>query len=157
VLSLRAEDMQPMPAGFAKVTIPLYYEGHAYRAGSRLRLTISAPNGDQPVWAFAETDPPGIAQVAIAHAPSMPSRVLLPVVPDVTVPAGLPKCPGLRGEPCRDYQGGGPAPGGDAPAPTPAPDDPLAPVTGVLQGVGQALGQVVQTLPVRIPGLPTAR
>jgi hypothetical protein len=94
----------------------------------------------------------------VAHAPDMPSRLLLPVVPDVTVPAGLPNCPGLRGEPCRDYQGGDAAPGDDAPAPTPAPDDPLAPVTGVLQGVGQALGQVVQTLPVPIPGLPpTAR
>jgi predicted acyl esterase len=157
VLSLRESDVAPLPPGFTKLTIPLYYQGHAYRAGSRLRLTISAPNGDQPIWAFGETDPPGTAHVMVAHAPDMPSRLLLPVVPDVTVPAGLPNCPGLRGEPCRDYQGGGAAPDGEPPAPAPAPDDPLAPVTGVLQGVGQALGQVVQTLPVPIPGLPTAR
>jgi hypothetical protein len=25
-------------------------------------------------------------------------------VPGVTVPTGLPPCPGLRGEPCRDYR-----------------------------------------------------
>jgi hypothetical protein len=91
VLSLRAADVAPMPVNrYTKVTIPLYYQGHPYRAGSRLRLTISAPNGDQPIWAFAETDPSGTAQVTVGHSKSMPSRLLLPVAPDVTVPAGLP-------------------------------------------------------------------
>jgi hypothetical protein len=103
VLSLREADVAPMPAGqFAAVTIPLYYQGHAYRAGSRLRVTISAPNGDQPIWAFGETDPPGKAKVTIVSSPRMPSQLLLPVVPGLSVPAGLPPCPGLRGEPCRD-------------------------------------------------------
>jgi hypothetical protein len=92
---------------FAPVTIPLYCQGHVYRAGSRLRLTISAPNGDQPVWAFGETDPPGTATVAIARAADTPSRLLLPVVPGVTAPAGLASCPGLRGEPCRTYDPAG--------------------------------------------------
>jgi len=106
VLSLRAEDMAPMPADrFVPVTIPLYYQGHAYRAGSRLRVTISAPNGDQPIWSFGETDPPGTATVTIAHSRKKPSHLLLPVVPGVSVPAGLPPCPGLRGEPCRDAPG----------------------------------------------------
>jgi hypothetical protein len=41
--------------------------------------------------------------VAIAHSPTMPSRLVLPVVPGVDVPAALPPCPGLRGEPCRAY------------------------------------------------------
>ena len=94
-----------MPANrFVKVTIPLYYEGHAYRAGSRIRVTIAAPNGDQPIWSFGETEPSGTATVAIAHSKQMPSSLLLPVVPGVSVPTGLPPCPGLRGEPCRDYQ-----------------------------------------------------
>jgi uncharacterized protein len=105
VLSLRASDVSPLPSNkFVPVTIPLYYEGHAYRAGSRMRVTIAAPNGDQPVWSFGETDPSGTATVAIARSTKMPSSLLLPVVPDVTVPTGLPPCPGLRGEPCRDYQ-----------------------------------------------------
>jgi uncharacterized protein len=105
VLSLRAADVSPMPANrFAQVTIPLYYEGHMYRAGSRLRVRISAPNGDQPIWSFGETDPPGQAEVAIAYGKKTPSRLLLPVVPGVTASTGLPPCPGLRGEPCRDYQ-----------------------------------------------------
>ena len=53
-----AADASPMPAGqFVKVVVPLYYEGHAYRAGSRIRVTISAPNGTQPVWSFGQTEP----------------------------------------------------------------------------------------------------
>jgi hypothetical protein len=33
----------------------------------------------------------------------MPSRLVLPLVGGVNVPTGLPPCPGLRGQPCRDY------------------------------------------------------
>jgi uncharacterized protein len=90
--------------GFAEVTIPLYYEGHMYRAGSRIRIRITAPNGDQPIWSFGETDPPGQAQVAIGYGKNRPSRLILPVVPGASAPTGLPPRPGLRGEPCRDYQ-----------------------------------------------------
>jgi predicted acyl esterase len=105
VPTFTAADASPMPAGqFVKVVVPLYYEGHAYRAGSRVRVTISAPNGTQPVWSFAQTQPGGIASVAIALSPTMPSSVMLPVVPGVTVSTGLPPCPSLRNEPCRPYQ-----------------------------------------------------
>jgi predicted acyl esterase len=91
---------------FAEVNMPLYYQGHVYRAGSRIRVTISAPNGDQPIWSFSETKPKkGTPKVRIGFGKKRPSRLLLPVVPGVSVPTGLPPCPGLRGEPCRDYQG----------------------------------------------------
>ncbi|HTU95194.1 MAG TPA: CocE/NonD family hydrolase [Solirubrobacteraceae bacterium] len=105
VLSLRKADVAPLPKGrYTEVTVPLYYEGHAYRKGSRIRVTIAAPGGDQPVWAFAELNPDGTAQVSIAHSATFPSRLVLPVVPGLAVPTGLPPCPGLRGEPCRTYQ-----------------------------------------------------
>jgi uncharacterized protein len=105
VLSLRKSAVSPLPRDrFVKVTIPLYYEGHAYRAGSRIRVMISAPNGDQPIWSFSETRPKGHARVSIAYSKHMRSRLTLPVVPGVNVPTGLPPCPGLRGEPCRDYK-----------------------------------------------------
>jgi len=95
VLSLRRRDVRPLPGDrFVKATIPLYYEGHAYRAGSRIRVTISAPNGDQPIWSFSETRPAGHATVAIGRSRSMPSSLLLPVIPGVGVPTGLPPCPG---------------------------------------------------------------
>ena len=94
-----------MPAGkFVKVAIPLYYEGHVYRAGSSIRVTISAPNGTQPVWSFGQTVPNGTATVSIAFSKSMPSSLILPVVPGVEVPTSLPACPSLRNEPCRPYQ-----------------------------------------------------
>ena len=100
-----AKDVRPLPAGrYTEVTIPLYYEGHAYRRGSRIRLTISAPGGDQPIWAFAQTRPSHPAKVWIGHSRAMPSRLILPIVPGVGVPTGLPPCPGLRGEPCRPYR-----------------------------------------------------
>ena len=105
VLSLRRADAAPLPAGrYSELTIPLYYEGHAYRAGSRIRVTIAAPGGDQPVWAFSELNPHGPASVLIAHSGKLPSRLILPVARSVSVPTGLPPCPGLRGEPCRAYQ-----------------------------------------------------
>ena len=105
VLSLRQADVSPLPADrFVAVTIPLYYEGHVYRAGSRIRVTIAAPNGAQPIWSFGETSPTGPATVAIAYSKQMPSNLLLPVVAGVGAPTGLPPCPGLRGEPCRAYQ-----------------------------------------------------
>ena len=104
VLSLRRADVSPLPRDrFVQVTIPLYYEGHAYRAGSRIRVTISAPNGAQPIWSFDHTQPKGTAKVRIAYSKRMPSKLVLPVVPGVNVPTGLPR-PGLRGEPCRGYQ-----------------------------------------------------
>jgi predicted acyl esterase len=105
VLSLRKSDAAPLPADrFVKVTIPLYYEGHAYRAGSQIRVIITAPNGDQPVWSFGKTRPKGKAKVAIAYSKRRPSGLTLPVVPDVEVPTELPPCPGLRAQPCRDYE-----------------------------------------------------
>lgn len=46
-------DVMPVPAHhYTELSIPLYYEGHAYRAGSRIAVTISAPNGTQPVWSL---------------------------------------------------------------------------------------------------------
>jgi predicted acyl esterase len=102
----RLRDMKNMPRKrFVKLTIPLYYEAHAYRSGSRIRVRIGAPNGDQPIWAFSETKPKGAAKVRVGYGRKRPSRLLLPVAPGVDVPTGLPPCPGLRGEPCRDYAG----------------------------------------------------
>ena len=86
--------IETLTQGF-ELTIPLYYQGHTYRAGSRIRVMITAPNGDQPIWAFAETstDPKGKPWVAIAHDKKHPSRLVLPVTPGVDAPTPLPECP----------------------------------------------------------------
>jgi predicted acyl esterase len=100
-----AKDVEPMPKNkFVEVVIPLYYEGHEYRAGSRIRVTISAPNGTQPIWSFSETKPAhGTSKVWVEFSKSMPSSLILPVVPGVSVTTSLPPCPSLRNEPCRSY------------------------------------------------------
>ena len=62
VPSGRASDVMPMPRNrFVKLTIPLYYEGHAYRKGSRIRISVEAPGGttkalriDDPLFAKDE-------------------------------------------------------------------------------------------------------
>ena len=106
VLSLRREDLAKLPRGrFSKLIIPLYYQGHMYRAGSRIRVTVSAPVGDQPIWAFAEAVPQRNARVTIALSHKRPSRLILPFIPGVSAPTPLPPCPGLRGEPCRTFSG----------------------------------------------------
>jgi predicted acyl esterase len=105
VPSLRRADAAPLPAGrFSEVSVPLYYQGHVYRAGSRIRITVTAPGGDQPVWGFGDTVPAGgTATVTLAYAKGTPSRLVLPVVPGIAAPTPLPPCPALRGEPCRAY------------------------------------------------------
>jgi len=109
-------DVAPLAAGrWTEVRVPLYYEGHAYRAGSRIRITIEAPGGDQPQWAFAVLTPSGPVTDTVAYGPTMTSSLVLPVVPGVSVPTPLPACPGLRGEPCRTYQ-----PLADTPGPAPS-------------------------------------
>jgi predicted acyl esterase len=99
-----ASDVRDMPKGkFVKVVIPLYYEGHAYRAGTRIRLTIAAPNGTQPIWSTTHSVPTGTAKVSIAFGPDMRSSLVLPVVPGVAFSTAQPACPSLRNEPCRTY------------------------------------------------------
>jgi predicted acyl esterase len=106
VPTLLAADREDMPDGeFAKLTVPLYYQGHVYRADSRLRVTITAPSGDQPVWSFGETEPEtGTPTIEIAHSPGMPSRLVLPQIAGLNAPTELPPCPSLRGQPCRDFE-----------------------------------------------------
>lgn len=112
ILSFFESDVEAMPVGqYTDVAIPMYHQGHVYRAGSRIRLTIAAPNGAQPIWAFDETQPanpdgsPATAEVAVSWSPTQPAKLVLPVVPGLAAPAGsaYPACPGLRNQPCRDY------------------------------------------------------
>ena len=102
--SFTRADAAPMPSGrFVRVAIPLYYEGHAYRAGSRIRVIIAAPNGQLPIWSFDQSVPLGTADISIAYSPDRPSFLVLPVIPALNVGAPLPPCGVLRNEPCRPY------------------------------------------------------
>lgn len=133
-------DAMPLPAGvFTAVRIELFPFAHVIRAGSRLRLNIEAPGGNQPFWAFDALDGPTVNEVG--HSVGRPSRVVLPRVPDdqaPDVPSALPTCElagvstqavSLRNQPCREYQPARTPTGVVAVAPSRGPDDPVGPVT----------------------------
>ena len=103
--TFRLSDARPMPRDrYTQVVIPLYFQGHAYRAGSRIRITISAPGGEQPIWAFAQARPRGgSSTVHVLSSRTHPSQLVLPVVPGLSIDAPAPACGSLRNEPCRDY------------------------------------------------------
>jgi uncharacterized protein len=96
-------DSAPLPDGVpTEVRVELFPFAHPFRAGSRLRLTIDAPGGNRAVWEF-KTDASG-ETVKVVHDADHPSRLVLPVVPDVAVAQQAPPaCGSLRGEPCRPW------------------------------------------------------
>jgi hypothetical protein len=99
-----AAHAQPLPGGtFTKLRIGLLAVAHVFRAGSRIRIGISAPGGDRTRWNFATPPTGGSVVNEIGRSAARPSRLLLPVVAGAEPPAGLPPCPGLRGQPCRTY------------------------------------------------------
>jgi predicted acyl esterase len=106
-------DAEPLPAGeFSKMRIELFPFAHIIRPGSRLRVNIEAPGGNQPFWRFEELAGP--ATNSVGHSTGMPSRVVLPRLPSAPFfsPNTLPACTlsgvttqavSLRNQPCRDY------------------------------------------------------
>lgn len=94
----------PLPRGrFVEVRIPIDPIGHAFRAGSRIRVVISAPGGDRPAWAFATPATGGRVLDTASLGGTAGSTLVLAVVPGVVVPDAAPACGALRGEPCRTY------------------------------------------------------
>ncbi len=96
-------DAADLPASeFTPVRVALFPFAHPFRAGSRIRLTVDAPGNSRAIWVFRTID--AGETVTIAHDASHPSRLVLPVVPEVAPPAAVPPaCGALRGQPCRTY------------------------------------------------------
>jgi hypothetical protein len=98
----REATIAPLPTGewtAARVLVPAF--GHVFRAGSRVRVTINTPGGDQPTWAYDLLDLPTGTQHLLGTGGVAASSVALPVVGGMTVTTPLPPCPSLRGQPCR--------------------------------------------------------
>jgi len=99
-----AATAKPLPSGrFTEVRIPVLPFGYAFRAGSRLRVTITAPGGDRPVWQFDTFPTGGTVTDTVRLGGASPSALVLSVVPAIGPPDPQPACPSLRGQPCRDY------------------------------------------------------
>lgn len=99
-------DAAALPQGeFVSARVALFPFAYVLRAGSRLRLNVEAPGGNQPFWKFDTITPHGVRN-DVAHSVGRPSKIVLPVLPAAEspdVPPEAPACPSLRNEPCRDY------------------------------------------------------
>jgi uncharacterized protein len=95
---------QPLPAGeFVAARVALFPFAHIFRAGSRVRITVEAPGGNRPFWAFDDLPALGTVVNDIGHSIGQPSQLVLPVIPNppAGIPAAYPACGSVRGEPCR--------------------------------------------------------
>jgi uncharacterized protein len=97
-------DAAPLPRGrYALVRVPIYPVAHAFRAGSRIRVTVQASGGDRPRWEFATIDR-GRTRNTVALGGARASRLVLPVLAGATAQGtSLPAPTALRGEPSRTY------------------------------------------------------
>jgi hypothetical protein len=88
-------------SSYSLVKIPIDTIGHTFRAGTELRIVISAPGGDRPSWTFDTLDSGQSATVGLGKV--TPSALVVRSVRNVTATPTLPTCGTLRGEPCRAY------------------------------------------------------
>jgi predicted acyl esterase len=104
--SYTADDAADLsPTTYTLVKIPIDPIVHTFRPGTELRVVISAPGGDRPVWEFDTLDTDQQATVGLGGA--TPSSLVVDVVQGVVATPTLPACNSLRGEPCRAYQAEG--------------------------------------------------
>ncbi len=99
-----ASAARPLPKGrFTEVRIPILPFAYSFRTGSRIRVTITAPGGDRPVWSFDTFQTHGLVTDTVGLGGAHPSALVLSVVPGLNPPDAQPACPSLRGQPCRTY------------------------------------------------------
>jgi uncharacterized protein len=96
-----AEGRDLSPDRYSLLKIPIDPVAHTFRPGTELRVVISAPGGDRPVWTFATLDHGQQATVGLGGAAA--SALTVNVVHGVNATSTLPTCGSLRGEPCRSY------------------------------------------------------
>jgi uncharacterized protein len=95
--------VEKLPAGkFVSARVEVFPFAHVFRTDSRIRVIIDAPGGSRPAWSF-DALPAQAHQVnTIGRGGAVASRIVLPMVSGVDIAPGLPACPSLRGQPCRD-------------------------------------------------------
>jgi uncharacterized protein len=89
------------PTAYTLVKIPIDPIVHTFRPGTALRVVISAPGGDRPIWEFDTLDAGQSATVGLGGKDA--SALVVNKVSGVRATSVLPACNSLRGEPCRPY------------------------------------------------------
>ncbi len=93
------------PSSYSLVKVPVDPIAHTFRAGTELRIVISAPGGDRPSWQFDTVDSGQTATIGLGGIAA--STLVVDKAGGVHPTAALPACGSLRGEPCRAYQAEG--------------------------------------------------
>jgi predicted acyl esterase len=97
-----AADRTPLtPGEMTSVRVSLQPIMYSFRTGSKIRITITAPGGDRPVWEFDTPPTNGSVTNTLALGGASPSKLVLPVIAGITPAVGQSVCPSLRGQPCR--------------------------------------------------------
>ena len=100
--ALRFDGALPLET-VTEVPVQILPVGHVFRAGSRIRLSITAVGGDRESWAYESVDPDGGSPTNTVHFGSVePSSLTLTTAPQRGYPASLPPCPS-SGKPCRPW------------------------------------------------------
>jgi predicted acyl esterase len=100
-----ASDKKNLPPGrFTLVRIPVDPIAHTFRAGTALRIVISAPGGDRPSWTFQTPATHNQVLDTVSLGGASGSTLVVNQVAGVVPTPTLPACGALRGEPCRAYQ-----------------------------------------------------
>ncbi len=92
-------------SAYSLVRVPIDPIVHTFRPGTELRVVISAPGGDRPIWEFDTLDHGQRSTVGIGGQAD--SALVVDAVNGVQATSTLPACNSLRGEPCRAYKAEG--------------------------------------------------
>ncbi|WP_291824839.1 CocE/NonD family hydrolase [Candidatus Microthrix sp.] len=113
------------PDGWVHRKVPIPAAAHVFRAGSKLRITVSSPGRSRPLWTFENPVRPPDAPVTLGRGGAHASSLVLPTMSSQTLRVATtggsgprsgkssatsdiptrPECGTLRGQPCRNYLG----------------------------------------------------
>ena len=98
-------DAAPLPGQYYSIVrVPIPAFAHAFRTGSRIRLTVTAPGGDRPGW-LLDTISAGETNT-LSLGGTKASSINLPLINGARIPSDrrLPAPTALRGQPTRAYR-----------------------------------------------------
>jgi hypothetical protein len=67
-------------------------------------MTVSAPGRNHGTWEFESPAYDAPPTFLVGRGGEHASSLMMPTITGVPVAEGLPPCPSLRGQPCREYR-----------------------------------------------------
>lgn len=100
---LLADSLPLVPGQPSLLRVEIFPFGHAFRAGSKVRVSVAAPHVKPDLWGFATLPVPAVNSIYTGGA--FRSSLVLPLIDEATAEAGYPTCGTLRNQPCRSDAG----------------------------------------------------